>query len=236
MVAAKKWKPWSAGRWILKRMAWIFLAGIFVTVIQVMVFRVFNPPITVSTIWDYAWSMVENEPYQVPAYKWRDLAGISPHLRRAVLASEDQRFLDHGGFDFTELSIAVKDIMEEHRVRGASTISMQAARSLFLVPSRSLVRKAAEAWYTLLMELFWNKKRILEIYLNTVDWGTGIMGAEAAANRYFNRSSQHLTREESALMAAVLPSPHRWLANRPDQHVLLRQKRILRDMEKMTIP
>lgn len=166
---------------------------------------------------------------------WRQLKEISPHLRRAVLAGEDQRFLSHHGFDFIEMNQALKEMFSRKRTRGASTITMQTARTVFLWPERTWPRKAVEAYCTLLMELFWSKERILEIYLNTVDWGEGIMGAEAASRKYFHTPSSRITRTQAALLTAILPSPHRWSPTNPNTRVLRRQARILKDMVKMPL-
>jgi len=127
------------------------------------------------------------------------------------------------------------DILAERGTRGASTISMQAARTVFLWSDRSWLRKMAEAYYTLLIEIFWSKERILEVYLNTVDWGQGIMGAEAASRNYFHRSSSHLTVSQAALLAAVLPNPRKWSPVNPNGFVEERKERIIRDMPKMPL-
>jgi len=158
---------------------------------------------------------------------------ISPHLRKAVLAAEDQRFNFHNGFDFVEINQAIRDILEEGRVRGASTITMQVARTVFLWPERSWSRKLAEAYYTVLIELCWSKRRILEVYLNTVDWGIGIMGAEAASRKYFHTDAGSITALQAALLASILPSPHRWSPTKPTKQVWERQRRIMKDMGKM---
>jgi monofunctional biosynthetic peptidoglycan transglycosylase len=155
---------------------------------------------------------------------------------KAVLAAEDQRFLIHHGFDFVEMRKALGDILSARRTRGASTISMQVSRTVFLWPERSLTRKVAEAYYTILIEMLWSKRRILEVYLNTVDWGTGIIGVEAAARSYFQTGAHRITPSQGALLAAVLPSPHRWSPNRPSRYVRARKKRIMRDMEKISLP
>jgi monofunctional glycosyltransferase len=166
---------------------------------------------------------------------WKCIKDISPSMRRAVLAAEDQRFLWHHGFDFVELSHALEDIYQGKRKRGASTITMQVARTVFLWPSRTWPRKIAEAYYTLLLETFLSKERILEIYLNTVDWGAGVKGVEAASRKYFSISSSHLSSDQAALLSAVLPSPHKWSVRRPNNYVRMRQQRILKDMRKMPL-
>jgi monofunctional glycosyltransferase len=171
-----------------------------------------------------------------PRYEWRPLGKISRHLAKAVLAGEDQRFLSHHGFDFVELNDAVQEMAAGERSRGASTISMQTARSVFLWQGRSWLRKSLEAYYTVLIELVWGKRRILEIYLNTVDWGTNVVGAEAASMKYFQRTAASLTPEEGALLAAILPSPHNWSPVNPTDYVRERQKRILKDMKHLRVP
>ena len=206
-----------------------------VTLIQVVSLRFINPPFTMKWVWDYVNHLIISEPYHQPAFIWRPLEEISPHLRRAVLAAEDQRFLEHHGFDMVEIRQAAQDILTERRLRGASTISMQTARTVYLLPERSIFRKVMEAYYTLLIELLWNKRRILEVYLNTVDWGTGVMGAEAAARVYFKRHSDELSSRQSALLASVLPNPHRLSPVKPDKYVRVRVQRILTDMNLMPL-
>jgi monofunctional biosynthetic peptidoglycan transglycosylase len=143
--------------------------------------------------------------------------------------------MDHHGFDFREIKNAVEEIINHKGFRGASTISMQTARSLFLPSSRTFARKLAEAWYTVMIELVWDKKRILEIYLNTVDWGRANVGAQAAAQAYFSCDAKDLTAKQAALLAAILPSPHKRSAVTPDPHVLRRQSRILKQMKNMPV-
>lgn len=166
---------------------------------------------------------------------WKPLRDISPDIRKAVLASEDQRFLSHHGFDFSEMNQAIRDIVLKRGWRGASTITMQAARTVFLWPERSWLRKSAEAYYTVLIEIFWSKERILEIYLNTVDWGPSVVGVEAASRKYFHVSCCCLSRSQAASLAAILPSPHKWSPINQGTEVLKRRNRILKDMEKMPL-
>jgi len=235
-LGGKKKKNRSSRRFLTR--VWItclkiFLCLVFFSALQVLLFRFVDPPVTVPMLWGWAKGAAGGKPYAWPGYRWRPLEKISPHLLRAVLAGEDQRFFRHHGFDFVELEEAVRDLLHSGRVRGASTITMQTARSLFLWPGRSLVRKALEAYYTILIELFWEKRRILEVYLNTVDWGEGAVGAEAASRKYFRRSADRLTLGQAAALAAVLPSPHRWSPVDPNRRVLERKRRILRDMKSL---
>jgi monofunctional glycosyltransferase len=216
---------------------WVLVILLFFLVFssfQVLLLQFMNPPFTMTRI--LARLTDRKSLGSVRSDRtWKALEDISPNLRRAVLAGEDQRFLYHLGFDFVEISHAVKDMIQKGSKRGASTITMQVARIVFLWPARTWSRKAVEAYYTFLMEMFLSKKRILEIYLNTVDWGPGIRGAEAASRSYFGSSSSSLSPRQAALLAAVLPGPHKWSVRRPNALVRQRQIRILRDMKKMPL-
>jgi monofunctional biosynthetic peptidoglycan transglycosylase len=163
-------------------------------------------------------------------YDWVPTRRISPALRRAVVASEDQRFFEHRGFDWRSMQSAVGAWWDGERLRGASTISQQVAKNLFLWPGRSFLRKGLEAWLTLWIEVLWPKQRILEVYLNVVELGDGVFGAEAAARRYFGRSAAGLAAHEAALLAAMLPSPRRASVANPSRALRERQLWILRQI------
>ena len=211
------------------------VALVILTLVQVVICAYFAPPFTLRMAWNYVSRLITSERYHPPEYSWRPLDKISPHLQRAVLAGEDQRFLDHNGFDMVEIRRALKDYIVEEKRRGASTISMQTARTVYLLPDRSFMRKALEAYYTVLIELIWSKRRILEVYLNTVDWGTGVMGAEAAAMKYFRKHSDQLTRRQAALLAAILPNPHRFSPVKSNPYVKTRAGQILAQMHRMPL-
>ena len=161
-------------------------------------------------------------------YHWVDTDHIAPALARAVIASEDQKFCSHHGFDWGSIDSAMRDYQDGGRLRGASTISQQAARSLFLVPVRSWIRKGLEAWLTVLEEVLWPKRRILEAYLNVVDWGHGNFGAEAASRAYFHKSAAALSTRQAARLAAILPDPGEWRASKPGPYVAQRAAVIVR--------
>ena len=216
---------------ILKALLFLFCF----TILQVAALRFINPPITPNVAWAWVESVIKNQPEKRPVYRWKRIEQISPHLRRAVMASEDQRFLSHSGFDLNEIGNAVNGFIREKKLRGASTISMQTARSVFLLSSRGISRKLAEIYYTVLIEFFWDKHRILEMYLNTVDWGTGVTGAEAAARKYFLKSAKTLTRDEAALMTAILPNPHKWSVKNPSEYIRMRQTQIMKVMHMMPL-
>ena len=163
-------------------------------------------------------------------HSWRNYNQISAQLPLAVVASEDQRFPDHSGFDLQQIKKAMDEAQRGRRARGASTISQQVAKNLFLWNGRSWVRKGLEAWFTVLIETLWPKKRILEVYLNSAQFGYGVYGAEAAAQAFFRKPAARLTRDEAARLAAVLPNPVRMRADRPSRYVQRRQGEIARQM------
>lgn len=222
-------------RKLVKIWAALVILVVFLSLIQVIILNYIPPPFTVRMAWNHISQLFKSEHHHAPMYIWRPLDKISPHLQKAVLAGEDQRFLDHNGFDMVEIRQALKDIFWEHKVRGASTISMQTARTIYLLPDRGIVRKFLEAYYTLLIELIWKKKRIIEIYLNTVDWGSGVMGAEAASLRYFQKHSNQLTPHQAALLAAILPNPHRFSPVKPGAYIKMRAEHILAEMHRMPV-
>jgi monofunctional biosynthetic peptidoglycan transglycosylase len=163
-------------------------------------------------------------------HEWRDYREISRELPLAVVASEDQRFPEHGGFDFKQIQKALDDAERGRRVRGASTISQQVAKNLFLWNGRSWVRKGLEAWFTVLIEAMWPKQRILEVYVNIAEFGRGVYGAEAAARAYFRKPASRLNRAEAARLAAVLPNPLRMRADAPGAYVQRRTGEIQAQM------
>ena len=176
--------------------------------------------------------MADNE--KVTLYHhWVSLDNISPSLSRAVMASEDARFLEHHGFDFKAIEqAAMRNIKyPEKRRHGASTISQQTAKNVFLWPGRSWVRKGFEVYFTVLIELFWSKQRIMEVYLNSIEMGHGIYGAGAVAEYHFNTTADKLSKSQCALIAASLPNPRRYNSARPNGYMLRRQARILREMK-----
>jgi monofunctional biosynthetic peptidoglycan transglycosylase len=181
-----------------------------------------------------AWS--RRDASYVWRFSWVDLAHISPNLPLAVVASEDQKFPEHWGFDVEAIEKAYAFNQHSHRVRGASTISQQVAKNLFLWSGRSYFRKGLEAYFTVLIEGFWPKRRILEIYLNIAEFGYGTYGAEAAAQRFFHKNAAHLSRGDAALLAAVLPNPEKFSAAAPSRYILERRDWILRQMQALGGP
>src|SRR5699024_979370 len=168
-------------------------------------------------------------------HQWISLDQIAPSMQLAVIAAEDQKFPKHWGFDLDAIEKAIKRNQSSKRTFGASTISQQTAKHLFLWSDRSWLRKGLEIPITLSLELFWSKKRILEVYLNIAEFGEGIFGVEAASRFYFNKSAAKLTSSQAALLAAVLPNPLIYKANKPSSYVQSRQRWILRQMQQLSI-
>lgn len=166
----------------------------------------------------------------VMEHDWVPLEEISPKLQLAVVCSEDQNYLKHFGFDWGAIQKAMKENEEGKRFRGASTISQQTAKNVFLWPGRSYIRKAFEVWFTFLIELFWNKERIMEVYLNSIEMGKGIYGAEAASQHWFHKSAKKLTKDEAAAIAAILPNPLKFKANPPSSYIAKRKEWVKQQM------
>ena len=164
-------------------------------------------------------------------YRWVPLNRISPDAALAVIASEDQNFFNHWGLDLDAITHAIQENESRSRPRGASTISQQVAKNLFLWPGRSYLRKGIEVYFTLLMELVWSKQRILEVYLNIIELGHGVFGVEAAAHRFFGTSADRLSKVQAATLAAVLPSPKRMSAGQPSYYVRYRCWQIMEQMD-----
>jgi len=207
------------GRSIRRLLLWSLLVALLLPAALLLVFRFVPVPLTPLMVI----RLFEGEELHKD---WVPLAQIAPALRQAVVAAEDNRFCDHAGFDWTALSEVLDELRAGGQPRGASTITMQTAKNLFLWPDRSLLRKGLEAWLTPQVELIWDKGRILEVYLNIVEMGPGIYGAQAAAGRHFGKSAVDLGRLEASLLAAVLPNPRAWSPAAPTDYILGRASTI----------
>ena len=201
-----------------------------VTIAWVIVYRFVNPPITPLMFIRYFESGSKNKSINK---RWKDYEHISENMALAVVASEDQNFFEHHGFDIEAIEKALHKNKKVKRIRGASTISQQVAKNVFLWPSRTWLRKGLEAYFTFLIETFWGKKRILEVYLNVAEMGDGIYGAEAAARVYFKKPAINLTKGEAALIAAVLPDPRIMSPSRPSAYLYKRQEWIIEQMNNL---
>lgn len=208
-MSFKKSRPLKRIRQILLALLALILVGPLVTV---LLYRQLPPPITPLMII----RLFEGEGLKKT---WVPLDRISSHVPRAVIALEDNNFCRHAGVDWGEVFEALAGYFKGRDLRGASTITMQTSKNLFLWPGRSVMRKAIEAPLTVLLESFWDKQRIIEVYLNIAEWGPGIYGVEAAAQAHFGKSAARLSRREASLLAAVLPNPRRWSAARPTRYI-----------------
>ncbi len=209
------------------------LAWLVVTVVPVLLLR-WVPPLTSAFMLEARLAALGKGAgsYRTD-YHWVSLERISPQAAIAVIASEDQTFPFNYGFDFPSIRGAVRAAERGKRLRGASTISQQVARNLFLWPGRSFVRKGLEAYFTVLLEALWPKERILEVYLNVAQFGRGIYGVEAAARRFYHEPAARLTAGQAALLAAVLPNPVHWHVERPSRFVAWKQQWILAQMRNL---
>ena len=214
--------------WVF-RITLLFLAA---TILPVLLFRLLHPPVTTLMIERRIASWFSEGKYS-PAYHWVPFDKIAPVMSAAVIASEDQNFAQHSGFDWKAIQKAMDHNERSSRTKGASTLTQQTAKNLFLWSRRSWVRKGFEAYFTLLLEGCWNKRRILETYLNIVEFGDGIYGVEAAAQHYFGKPASKLNASEAALLAAVLPNPHRYSVKSPGPYVRDRQQWILQQMDQL---
>lgn len=216
---------WSASlaalrtRWLRRIVAALLVVFLVLPLALILLYRVVPPPATPLML-------IRLVQGQGLAHDWVPLEAISPHLRQAVVASEDNLFCEHRGFDWRSLESAARAFAAGERAGGGSTISMQTAKNLFLWPSRSIVRKAVEVPLTAGIELLWPKRRILEVYLNVAELGPGIYGAEAAARHYFQRPASELSATQAARLAAILPNPLAWSPQPPGDYVARRGETI----------
>ena len=202
-------------------LGWVLFVLLVGPGLVILVYRFLPPPITPLMLI----RAMEGEEID---YRWTALENMSPHLARAVIASEDTRFCVHWGIDLKEVRNTFEEWRDGERLRGASTISMQTVKNVMLWPQRHIMRKLVEAWLTPQLELFWSKARILEVYLNVVEMGPGIYGAEAAAHHYFGKPAAALTVREAALLAAALPNPRRLSPAQPTPY-LVEQTAVIRE-------
>jgi len=228
--SAGKKKSWA--RRLLGLVGWVILAFFSSTLITMLVFRWVPIPFSALMVQRKVQSWSSDKPY-TSRHHWVSLEEIAPSMGVAVIAGEDQNFPEHFGFDWKAIEKAVEHNEKSRRKRGASTVSMQTAKNLFLWETRSWLRKGFEAYFTLLIEAGWSKKRILEVYLNIVEFGDGIYGVEAASRTFFGKPAKRLSPSEAALLAAVLPNPHKYHVGAPSEYVRGRQAWILGQMRQL---
>lgn len=217
---------------VFKALLKIFLLFVVISVTGVFLLRWVNPTTSSIMIQRQLETLIDGD-FRWISYNWISFDEVSPHLPIAIVAAEDQNFPNHSGFDFKQIEKSLEDHKRGRRLRGASTISQQVAKNLFLWEGRSFFRKGIEAYFTLLIELFWDKKRILEVHLNIAEMGDMIFGAGAASLIHFKKSPAKLTKSQAALIAATLPNPKRYSASRPSNYILSRQAWIIRQMNSL---
>ncbi len=214
--------------WIKKILLFFIIGSLLIVVVYRFVPVFITPLMVIRSI-----EQVLDGNMPILHKKWVPLEEISPYMIQAVIAGEDQKFMEHWGFDFKSMKKAYQYNKKGKKIRGGSTISQQAAKNVFLWPSRSYVRKAFEAYFTILIELFWSKRRIMEVYLNVIETGNGIYGVEMAARKYFNKSAKKLSKTEAAAIAACLPNPRKYKPTKPSNYIHNRKNFILRYISSM---
>jgi len=216
---------------IKKTLKWIVVAFFASTILSVVVYRFLPVWVTPLMVIRCCQQVSEGRDLKL-SHDWEPLENISPSLPVAVIASEDARFMEHHGFDYEAIEHAAKRNREhpEKRKLGASTISQQTAKNVFLWPGRSWTRKGFEVYFTTLIELLWSKQRIMEVYLNSIEMGEGIYGAQAVAEEHFGKDAKDLSKAQCALIAATLPNPRKFSSKSPSSYMLKRQARILKEM------
>jgi monofunctional glycosyltransferase len=210
-------------RFVWKTALWFNIISIFLVLLFKFVPVPFTPLMVIRSI-----EQKMNGKEMVCSHKWVAIEHISPNLQKAVIASEDGRFLEHNGFDFKAMEKAFEGNKNGKKIKGGSTISQQTAKNVFLWPGRSYIRKAFEAYFTVLIELFWSKERIMEVYLNSIEMGDGVYGAQAAAKHWYRKEAKNLSPYEAAGIAAILPSPRKYKATNSGPYVARRKTTIAR--------
>ena len=227
LAKSKSW--WRRATRAMGLVVCVFLVSSF---ISVLILRFIPVPFSSLMVQRRIESWFSPKPY-TSRHNWVPLEDIAPCMGVAVIAAEDQNFPDHFGFDWKAIEKAMAHNERSRKVRGASTVSQQTAKNLFLWSSRSWARKGLEAWFTLLLEAGWSKRRILEVYLNIVEFGDGIFGVEAASQHFFHKPAKRLRPSEAALLAAVLPNPHRFRVEAPSPMIQSHQAWILNQMRRL---
>jgi monofunctional biosynthetic peptidoglycan transglycosylase len=202
----------------------LLLFIVIISIAWVTLYKYLNPPITPLMLIRF---FEEESGQRLIKTDWKNYDDISNYMKLAVIASEDQKFPFHNGFDIQSIEDAIDEKLDGERLRGASTISQQTAKNVFLWPSRSWIRKGMEAYFTVLIEKIWGKRRILEVYLNVIETGNGIYGVDEAGEVYFGRSAKNLDIVDSALIAAILPDPRVMSPKNPSEYILKKEKWII---------
>jgi len=214
---------------VVKLLFIVFVVG---SVFFVLLYKFVNPPVTFLMIQRGFERRAAGKEWKIDK-QWVDFDNIADPMKRAAVAAEDQTFLENHGFDFKAIEAAIDKNAHSHKLQGGSTISQQTAKNIFLWPGRSYIRKGFEAWFTLLIETFWSKKRIMEVYLNDIEMGDGIYGVEAASQAYFHKSASQLNNYQAAAIASIWPNPLKWSPTNPSDYVRHRQYLIRKNIRRL---
>jgi len=235
-MAKKQTKKGSKKQPLLKKttslLSRILVWFLSVSVLWVLAYRFINPPMTLLMIERNIERKSDGKDFKTDK-KWVRFEDISDNMKRAAVSAEDQKFLKHMGFDIKAIERAYASNTKGKKIKGGSTISQQTAKNVFLWPGRSYIRKGFEAYFTLLIEILWSKERILEVYLNVIEMGDGIYGAEAASQTYFNKPCKELTKSQAALIAACFPNPLKWTPAHPTKYIRHKQRVIMQIMRRL---
>lgn len=212
---------------LLKILLWFLLVFIIITVLPVFFYKFVHPPVTPLMV------LRGFETDKKTDYQWIPIEKMSPNLFQAALAAEDDTFMKHHGFDFRAIKLAYESNQKSKRTKGGSTISQQTAKNVFLWPHRDFVRKGLEAWFTVLIEFIWGKERIMETYMNVVEFGPGVYGVEAASLKYFNKHAAKLSKYEAASLISVLPNPNIYKVLKPSAYTQRYRGAIMRRMDRI---
>jgi monofunctional glycosyltransferase len=214
--------------WAKKALKWFFI----LSVLSVIIFRFVPVPITPLMLTRCIDQKLEGKE-MILSHDWQPIENISSNLQKAVIASEDGNFMNHFGFDFGAMQKAFKGNLKGKRIKGGSTISQQTVKNVFLWQGRSYVRKVLEAYFTVLIEIFWSKERIMEVYLNSIEMGDGVYGAEAASQHWFKTDAKNLSKVQAASIAAILPNPRIYKATNSSSFIERRKFRIIKNMNRI---
>jgi monofunctional biosynthetic peptidoglycan transglycosylase len=227
-----KIKRGGVWRLVLRILKLVVIAFVGISILWVIIYRFVDPPGTWLMIQRGFERKAAGKEWKIDK-KWINFDDIADPMKRAAVAAEDASFLENHGFDFKAMERAIDKNQHSHKLVGGSTITQQTAKNVFLWSGRSYVRKAFEAWFTLLIEIFWSKQRVMEVYLNEIEMGDGIYGVEAASQAYFHVSASQLNKSQSALIAAVWPNPLKWSPATPTDYIRHRQYLIMKNMRRL---
>ena len=219
-------------RLIFRVIKLVFVLFFGISIFWVILYRWVNPPVTFLMIQRGFERKSDGKNWKIDK-KWVDFDSIADPMKRAAVAAEDQTFLENHGFDFTAIEKAIDKNSKSHKLIGGSTITQQTAKNVFLWSDRTYIRKGIEAYFTVLIEVFWSKKRIMEVYLNEIEMGDGLYGVEAASQAYFHVDAKDLSKHQAAAIASIFPSPLKWSATDPSSYVAHRQYLILKNMRRL---